>query len=52
MDVGDVFLADLGVGVGLVLVDDAVDVPVLQDARDGYDAAGAMLFLGSQLTEK
>lgn len=44
VDVGHVLLANLGVRIGLVLVDDALDVPLLQHARDGDDTARAMLF--------
>lgn len=44
VDVGHVLVADLGVRIRLVLVNDTLDVPPLKHARNGYDTAGAMLF--------
>lgn len=50
-DVGELKLADilniavsnLGGGIGLVLVEDALSVPLLNHASDGHNTASAML---------
>lgn len=42
-DVLDVAVADLGLGVGPVLVQDAVEIPAVVLADGGYDASCAVL---------